>query len=205
MNELEKLFGSHEKVKIIRMFLSHSDTLLQVEDIVKNTKLRSDKIRKELNTLVAANLIIKSKERIAKLPTSGKVKKMVIKEYICYKLNKDFRFINSLSGLMFDFKNANRDALYDRFKSVGRTKLFLVSGVFTGTEKARVDIMYVGENVKKSAADKTLSDLRAELGMDLNIIILDLEEFNYRYKMFDRFVRDTLTGEHVKLVNKLNL
>lgn len=205
MNELEKLFGSHEKVKIIRMFLSHPDTLLQVEDVVKSTKLRSDKIRKELNTLVAANLIIKSKERMAKLPTSSKAKKVAIKEYVCYKLNNNFRFINSLSGLMFDFKNANRDALYDRFKSVGRTKLFLVSGVFTGTEKARVDIMYVGENVKKSAADKTLSDLRAELGMDLNIVIFDLEEFNYRYKMFDRFVRDTLTGEHVKLVNKLGV
>lgn len=205
MNELEKLFGSHEKVKIIRMFLSHPDTLLQVEDVVKSTKLRSDKIRKELNTLVAANLIIKSKERMAKLPTSSKAKKVVIKEYVCYKLNNNFRFLNSLSGLMFDFRNANRDALYDRFKSVGRTKLFLVSGVFTGTDKSRVDIMYVGENVKKSAADKTLSDLRAELGMDLNIVIFDLEEFNYRYKMFDRFVRDTLTGEHVKLVNKLGV
>lgn len=188
MNELEKLFGGTEKVKIIRMFLSHPDTLLQVEDVVKSTKLKSDKIRKELNVLVAANLLIKSK-----------------KERVCYKLNSNFRFIDSLSGLMFDFKNANRDALYDRFKTIGRTKLFLVSGVFTGTEKARVDVMYVGENVKKSAADKTLSDLRAELGMDLNIVILDLEEFNYRYKMFDRFVRDTLSGEHVKLVNKLTL
>ena len=109
MNELEKLFGSHEKVKIIRMFLANPDQMYQVEDIVKHTKLRSDKIRKELNNLLAANLILKSKERMAKLPTSSKVKKLAIKEYICYKLNANFRFVNSLAELMFDFKNANTD------------------------------------------------------------------------------------------------
>jgi hypothetical protein len=205
MNELEKLFGSHEKVKIIRMFLANPDQMYQVEDIVKHTKLRSDKIRKELNNLLAANLILKSKERMAKLPTSSKVKKLAIKEYICYKLNTNFRFINSLSELMFDFKNANTDVLYDRFKKIGRTKLFIVSGVFLGEEKSRADIMYVGEGVKKSAADKVISDLRAELGRELDIVIFDLEEFNYRYKMFDRFVRDLLANRHVKIVNKLNL
>lgn len=203
MNELEKLFGSHEKVKIIRMFLANPDQMYQVEDIVKHTKLRSDKIRKELNNLLAANLILKSKERMAKLPTSSKVKKLAIKEYICYKLNTNFRFINSLSELMFDFKNANTDVLYDRFKKIGRTKLFIVSGVFLGEEKSRADIMYVGEGVKKSAADKVISDLRAELGRELDIVIFDLEEFNYRYKMFDRFVRDLLANRHVKIVNKL--
>lgn len=205
MNELEKLFGSHEKVKIIRMFLANPDQMYQVEDIVKHTKLRSDKIRKELNNLLAANLILKSKERMAKLPTSSKVKKLAIKEYICYKLNINFRFVNSLSELMFDFKNANTDVLYDRFKKIGRTKLFIVSGVFLGEEKSRADIMYVGEGVKKSAADKVISDLRAELGRELDIVIFDLEEFNYRYKMFDRFVRDLLANRHVKIVNKLNL
>ena len=50
---------------------------------------------------------------------------------------------------MFDFKNANTDVLYDRFKAIGRTKLFIVSGVFLGEDKSRADIMYVGEGIKK--------------------------------------------------------
>jgi hypothetical protein len=65
--------------------------------------------------------------------------------------------------------------------------------------------MYVGEGIKKNVADKVISDLRAELGRELDIVIFDLEEFNYRYKMFDRFVRDLLAGNHVKIVNKLNI
>ncbi len=205
MNELEKLLGSQEKVKLIRMFLANRDTLFQVEDIVKLAKLKSEKVRKELNNLIAANLIIKSKERMAKLPANSKSKKLAIKEYTCYKLNPSFRFINSLTDLMFDFKNANTDVLYDRFKAIGRTKLFIVSGVFLGEDKSRADIMYVGEGIKKNVADKVISDLRAELGRELDIVIFDLEEFNYRYKMFDRFVRDLLAGNHVKIVNKLNI
>lgn len=205
MNELEKLLGSQEKVKLIRMFLANRDTLFQVEDIVKLAKLKSEKVRKELNNLIAANLIIKSKERMAKLPANSKSKKLAIKEYTCYKLNPSFRFINSLTDLMFDFKNANTDVLYDRFKQIGRTKLFIVSGVFLGEDKSRADIMYVGEGIKKNVADKVISDLRAELGRELDIVIFDLEEFNYRYKMFDRFVRDLLAGNHVKIVNKLNI
>jgi len=205
MNELEKLLGSQEKVKLIRMFLANRDTLFQVEDIVKLAKLKSEKVRKELNNLIAANLIIKSKERMAKLPANSKSKKLAIKEYTCYKLNPSFRFINSLTDLMFDFKNANTDVLYDRFKQIGRTKLFIVSGVFLGEDKSRADIMYVGEGIKKNVADKVISDLRAELGRELDVVIFDLEEFNYRYKMFDRFVRDLLAGNHVKIVNKLNI
>lgn len=205
MNELEKLLGSQEKVKLIRMFLANRDTLFQVEDIVKLAKLKSEKVRKELNNLIAANLIIKSKERMAKLPANSKSKKLAIKEYTCYKLNPSFRFINSLTDLMFDFKNANTDVLYDRFKPIGRTKLFIVSGVFLDEDKSRADIMYVGEGIKKNVADKVISDLRAELGRELDIVIFDLEEFNYRYKMFDRFVRDLLAGNHVKIVNKLNI
>ena len=205
MNELEKLLGSKEKVKQIRMFLANRDTLFQVEDIVKLAKLKSEKVRKELNNLIAANLIIKSKERMAKLPANSKSKKLAIKEYTCYKLNPSFRFINSLTDLMFDFKNANTDVLYDRFKQIGRTKLFIVSGVFLGEDKSRADIMYVGEGIKKNVADKVISDLRAELGRELDVVIFDLEEFNYRYKMFDRFVRDLLAGNHVKIVNKLNI
>jgi hypothetical protein len=205
MNELEKLLGSQEKVKLIRMFLANRDTLFQVEDIVKLAKLKSEKVRKELNNLIASNLIIKSKERMAKLPANSKSKKLAIKEYTCYKLNPSFRFINSLTDLMFDFKNANTDVLYDRFKAIGRTKLFIVSGVFLGEDKSRADIMYVGEGIKKNVADKVISDLRAELGRELDVVIFDLEEFNYRYKMFDRFVRDLLAGNHVKIVNKLNI
>lgn len=205
MNELEKLLGSQEKVKLIRMFLANRDTLFQVEDIVKLAKLKSEKVRKELNNLIASNLIIKSKERMAKLPANSKSKKLAIKEYTCYKLNPSFRFINSLTDLMFDFKNANTDVLYDRFKPIGRTKLFIVSGVFLDEDKSRADIMYVGEGIKKNVADKVISDLRAELGRELDIVIFDLEEFNYRYKMFDRFVRDLLAGNHVKIVNKLNI
>jgi hypothetical protein len=65
--------------------------------------------------------------------------------------------------------------------------------------------MYVGEAVKKNIADKVVADLEAEIGKKLEIMVLDLEEFDYRYKMFDRYVRDALKDKKEILINKLSL
>jgi transcription initiation factor IIE alpha subunit len=203
MLELEKLFGSVEKVKLIRLFISHPDVLFQVDDIAVKTKVKTEIVRKELTGLVAGNLVIKSKERFAKVFANTKTKKGAVKEYICFKLNKDFRFLSALETLVFNFENANRDALYERFLGVGRVKLFIVSGIFTGTEKARTDILYVGEAIKRNVAEKVVSDLQAEIGKEIRITVFDTEEFAYRYKMFDRFVRDILKDKHEKIVDKL--
>jgi len=35
-------------------------------------------------------------------------------------------------------------------------------------------------------------------------LIMDIEEFNYRYKMFDRFLRLILEGKKIVVVDKLS-
>lgn len=206
MLELEKLFGSQERVKLIRFFIGRPDGMYEVDEISEKTKVKPELIRKEINSLVSSGLVTKSKEKFAKSHGNVKNKKPIsVKEYICYRLNKDFRFLKGLEKFVFDFQNANREALFDRFKNLGRTKLFLLSGIFTGTPKSRVDIMYVAEGLKTNMVEKVIGDLRAELGKDVQVSVMDLEEFNYRYKMFDRFVRDTLVGEKEVIVDKLNI
>jgi hypothetical protein len=206
MQELGKLFGSEERVKILRLFLSDINDFFLPEEIAKVTKIKEDIIKKELLVLEKSGLLKKIKEKYALGDENTKnTKQIKIREYICYTVDKNFRFLESLSNLMFDFKNANRDVLLERFKVLGRIKYMALSGVFVGDDKARCDIFYVAEALKKNLADKLILDLQAEIGKTLNIVILDLEEFEYRYKMFDRLVRDALTDRKEILVNKLSV
>jgi hypothetical protein len=206
MQELGKLFGSEERVKIIRLFLADTDDFFLPEEIAKTTKIKEELVKKELIILEKSGLLKKIKEKYALGDEDTKnTKQIKIKEYICYTVDKNFRFLSALSGLMFDFKNANKDVLLERFKTIGRTKYMMLSGVFTGDEKSRCDILYVGESIKKNIADKLMLDLQAEVGKKLNILILDIEEFDYRYKMFDRLVRDSLKDNKIVLVNKLSI
>ncbi len=206
MQELGKLFGSEDRVKIIRFFLANTNNFFQLEEISKKTKVKLENLKKELLVLEKATLLLKSKERFATASEiSSKTKTIKMKEFVCYKLDKNFRFLKNFQAFMFDFENANRDVLKDRFNTIGRTKLFMLSGVFVGDTKSRCDILYVGEAVKKNIADKVVADLEAEIGKKLEIMVLDLEEFDYRYKMFDRYVRDALKDKKEILINKLSL
>jgi hypothetical protein len=223
MQELSRLFGSAERVKLIRFFLSNFDKMYDIDEIEEATKIKKDILKTELSDLEKGLLVIKSKQRFAveyedtqkdtnfksdKTANKNKIikaSKTTVREYTCYELDIKFRFLDSLYKLMFDFKNANRDVIVERFKPVGRCKLLILSGVFIDSDKSRLDILYVGEAVKDNIAKKIVEDINIEVGHKLNIQILDLEEFNYRYKMYDRFIRDILNENNEVLINKLNL
>ena len=86
---------------------------------------------------------------------------------------------------------------------IQRIKLFVVAGVFIGDEKSRVDILIVGEVIKRPKAEKVLEALSAELGRDVIYSIMDVEEYEYRYKMYDKFVRDIREMPNETVIDKL--
>ena len=50
-----------------------------------------------------------------------------------------------------------------------------------------------------------IRSLEAEAGTDINCVVMTTEEFNYRYDMYDRFIRDLLNDKCEFLINKLDL
>jgi hypothetical protein len=93
----------------------------------------------------------------------------------------------------------------NRFKAVGRIKLFIVSGIFLHEQKARVDILIVGDLMKKDKAEKIFDTLSSELGREIIYSLMDVEEYEYRTKMYDKFIRDVFDSEHEVVVNKLKI
>lgn len=200
MELLSRLLGGAERVKIMRFFLHHEDAVLSLHDISEKTKSKSTIARKELAALSSIGFVERKKGKA--FVTSGK-KPTKVKEIVGFKLNPEFPHNQALKDLLFDFQLLDKKELAQRFKTVGRIKLFIVAGVFIGDDKSRLDILIVGEAIKRPKAEKVLDNLSAELGRDVVYSIMDVEEYEYRYKMYDRFVRDVLDMPHEKVVDKL--
>lgn len=203
MELLTRLLGGAERVKIMRFFLHHEDVIVSLHDISEKTKSKSALARKELNALTSIGFIEKKKSRT--FVASGKNGKAVsrVKEIAGFKLNPDFPHNQALKDLLFDFQSLDKRELAARFKLIGRIKVFVVSGVFIGEEKSRVDILIVGEAIKRPKAEKIFEALSAELGREVTYSIMGVDEYEYRFKMYDKFVRDIVDMPHEKVIDKL--
>lgn len=203
MELLARLLGGNERVKIMRFFLHHEDIILSLQEVSKKTKSKEAVVRKELNALTAMGFIEKRKARMAITTSSGKKIFSKVKEVSGYALNPNFPHNDALKDLLFDFHLFDKKKLATLFKPVGRIKLFIVSGIFLGQAKTRVDILLVGEAIKQEKAEKILDTLSAELGREVICSIMDVEEYEYRYKMYDKFVLDILSMPHEKVIDKV--
>jgi hypothetical protein len=160
-------------------------------------------VRKELTALAAIGFIQKSRAKMVITTGSGKKVYSKVKEVNGYKLNVAFPHNQALKDLLFDFQLLDKKELASRFKSASRIKLFIVSGVFVGQSKSRVDILLVGEAIKKPKAEKVFEALSAEIGRDVVYSMMDVREYEYRLKMYDKFIRDIVDGEHETVIDKL--
>ena len=204
MELLAKLLGGSERVKIMRLFLHKENALLSASDVALKTKTKSVLIRKELKALLSIGFIEKKKNRIVTLVGKGKKAKPKAKEVISFTLNNEFPHNQALKDLLFDFVLLDKRELANRFRHVGRIKMFVLSGVFIGDPKSRVDILIVGEGIKKAKADKIIEGISAELGRDITCSMMDAEEYEYRFKMYDKFVRDIIELPHETLIDKIS-
>lgn len=208
MDILAKLFGSAARVRIMRLFLMNPEDVFDVKDTARRTKVDAATLRKELRLLEEVGLI-KSRqfmklEAANKNSGGGKNGDSAKKKTLGYEQDPKFPFLASLRALVTEIAIGNED-IAARFKDVGHLKVLIVSGVFIDEPDSRVDVLIVGDRLKKPKIEGALRRLEAEIGKELTYGILDTEEFKYRHGIYDKFVRDVLDYPHQVVVNKLNL
>ena len=99
----------------------------------------------------------------------------------------------------------DKEELLHNFKKVGQVKLIIVSGVFIKSDGSRVDLLVVGNKLKKSKIEKEIRKIEAEIGMELVYAVFDTKEFIYRLNMYDKLVRDILDYPHEVLLQAKEL
>lgn len=186
---LEQLFDSPAKVKLLKLFLRNENQSFTFAELVKRIKSGVSPCRRELNKL----------RDIRFLTVRNRSGKKI------YAVNQGFDFYNELKSLVLKSSPTSRKKVLKRLRSLGGVKLAIIAGVLINIENSRADILLVGDNVNQKRFASLVADLETDVGKELNYVVMDTAEFNYRFEMFDRFLKDVLEQPHEKLINKLKI
>ena len=187
MEILGKILGNSARVKIMRLFMVNKGTGFAGKTVAKRSRVSSPLARRELKLLSSVNFIKKR----------GKE----------WSFNPLFKYGEEFGELLVKSDGLDKSKLLDNFKKAGRVKLIIVSGVFIRNDDSRVDILIVGDKMKKGRIEEEIHRLEAELGTELAYALFDTKEFMYRLDMYDKLVRDILDYPHevVLQTKELNL
>lgn len=190
---LDNLFGSRIRLKILKFVFRNYPGEFSVGELASRIQESYSATKHEIESLAKIRLIKKVK--------TSKIK---------YSLNPGFEFFEELKALILKASPAEKNKMVAKILKLGRIKLALVSGVFlngngNSGDNSVADLFIVGDEINKDKLRIFLKALEAEVGREVKLSIMDKEEFDYRFGMFDRFVRVLLEGPHEKIINKLGI
>ena len=188
MEILGKILGNGARVKIMRLFLLNRSKGFKNKDIVKRSRISPDAVRRELRLLASVNFI--KRHSLASLD---------------WYFNPLFKYGEEFKDLLLSSDTLNKQVILNNFKKVGRVKLIIISGIFIKNDDSRVDLLIVGDKMKRGKIEKGVHKLEAEIGVELIYAIFDTKEFIYRLNMYDKLVRDILDYPHEVLLQAKEL
>jgi len=203
MDTFSILFGSQARVKIMRLFLLNSESVFENAEIVRRSKVKIPFVRKETAILAKAGLIKKTSffKEIPPKTKNGKIKK---KRVSGWRLDNSFELLKPLRNFLINTEPMRKAEIVNKFKGAGKIKLLIVSGIFIQNEDSRVDLLIVGDQIKKAAIENALCSVESEVGREVSYAYFNTQEFLYRIDICDKFVRDVLDYSHEKLIDKLD-
>lgn len=205
METLSKLFSGEERVKAMRLFLFNPDELFSLDQIVDKAKISSKMAKKETDVLQKAGMI-KAKKAVHLLKTKKRGRIIEVKKKVtCWHLDPGFEYLLPMQNLLINTRPLRKEEILKRLSSVGKLKMVIVSGVFIQNPDSRVDLLIVGDNLRRGSIDRIVKNMEAEIGKELVFASFETADFHYRLGMYDKLIRDILDYPHQKLLDKLNI
>jgi len=172
----------------MRLFLLNRGKGFKSKDIVKRSRVGSEMVRRELKLFSSVGFIKKHSKASSD-----------------WFFNSLFKYAGEFEDLLVRSESLDKTKLLNHFKKVGRVKLIIVSGVFIKNDDSRVDLLIVGDRLKKARIEREIRKLEAEIGVELVYAIFDTKEFVYRLNMYDKLIRDIIDYPHEVLLRAKEL
>ena len=176
MEILGKILGNPTRVKIMRLFLLNRGKRFTAKDIVKRSRGSASSVRSELRVLSSIDFIKKRNDD--------------------WSFNSFFKYGKEFEDLLVRSDTLKTETILEHFKKAGRVKLIVISGIFIKNRDSRVDLLIVGDKMKRSKIEEGIRKIEAEIGAELSYAIFETKEFLYRLEMYDKLVRDILDYPH---------
>lgn len=185
---LEQLFDSPIKVRLLKLFLRNPKQSYNLTEIGQRVRASSATCKKQAERLASIRLLSARNKGGQKF----------------YSANEQFDFYNELGTLVLKSSPASKKKILRDVKKLGRISMLVLSGVFVDADNTRADLMLVGDGIRDKEMNTFIGNLEAEVGKEINYVVMTAENFKYRYEMFDRFIRDVLEKPHETLINKFS-
>lgn len=196
MEELEALFSSKARPRILRLFLQNEEQSFNVKEIAKKCQLTQDSVKKELARLKKINLI--QKKSFNKDNNQKKEKNF-------YILNQKFPLINELRSLLLDTPFFSQKELTSLFKKETGLQLVIITGIFLKENRSPVDLLIVSKKQKNSKILRLIKKIESQVGKEIRWSLMTIDEFNYRFGMNDRFLKDIFDHPHKNIIDKIGV
>lgn len=171
---LEELFNSKTRAKVLKLMFRNAEQGFRVQEVSERARVDYFAARRELNKLHKIKIINYRNK--------------------AFSINPQFKFFKELKNLILKSTPISKEKILDKLKKVGKIKLIILTGVFLNVDNARVDLFLVGEGISQNKLKTFLQNLQAEVGKEIDYVVMDTNEFKYRKNMFDKFVLDILEG-----------
>ena len=187
------IFNSPARVKIMRLFLLNQESVFSSSAVCSRSNVSSANTRKEISVLSRASFIKRKKEK-----QNGKM----VDGWI---FNPKFEHTSALTNLLFGTEFVDQDDLARRFRRAGKIKLLLLAGVFNHTPDSRLDLLVVGDNLKRPVVERIIRSLESEIGKEILYAAFETQEFIYRASMYDKLIREIIDFPHETVINQGSL
>ncbi len=182
---MEELFVSKVRVKVLQLFLSSSETLFHVREIVRRVGEEINAVRRELARM----------EKFGMVASEWRANRRL------YRFRRDHRFYPELLALVVKTTGLGEAILKNRSK-LGRIKYALIATRFakhqiSGVED--VDVLIVGQILSPELQVLVTHEQTKREG-EINYSFMDEAEFNYRVKRRDPFILRVLTQPKIMLI-----
>lgn len=195
---LEHLFGSKTRLKILRAFFRDSEKAYYVRELSRLVDSQINAIRRELELLLKADLI-KETEPGKEVDKSGQGASL--RKY--YSLNTESILYPEFQALLLKAKILGEQKFVEEItKKCGEVKLFLLTGKFTGDERAPSDILLVGK-IKEKVVARLINKYEKETGIDILYTLMTEKEFSDRRHVMDKFLYSLFEAKNIKVVDKI--
>ena len=191
-SELDFLFGSRIRWRLIKFFMLNEKVALNINEILGRNKLGTKNTKEE------------AKKILSQLVNAKFIYPRTIRGQKAYFVNTKYSFYDELKWLVVKSNIYPQCEQLNRVKNLGDVKLGLVSGIFINNKKSKTDLLLVVDSLSRAKFNHLIEDLEAEMGQEINYSLMNLEEFRYRIKMFDKFILEILEQPHEIIMNEVD-
>lgn len=182
---LEDIITSKSRVKLLNVFLTFPYEMFHVRELVRRTQDEINAVRRELAFLEKHGIL--SRE-----PRANRV---------YYSLNKTYPFYFDLLKIGAKITGLGAEVIKNRVK-LGKIKYAMLSGRFVRKLKKsseEVDFLIIGTVVLPEIALLVRNE-EARLSGEINYTVMTEDEFDFRKKRNDPFIKGILAGSRVMLL-----